>query len=372
MNRITTITKNAVLHFLYKYVLKRILFRLDPEHVHDHIISFGKKLGTYSLTRKATRLVFYFEDRTLFQNILGMQFKNPIGLSAGFDKNAELTDILPHVGFGFAEVGSITAKPCEGNPKPRLWRMPAHKSLAVWFGLKNDGAVQISNRLRNKNFKIPIGISIAKTNCKETVNVDAGIADYVEAYQQFSGIGSYDTINISCPNAFGGQPFTDKKSLHKLLAALQQVRNPKPLFIKLSPDLTPIQIDDIIELAYEYGVNGFVCTNLTKPTDRSSIAGAPEHGGFSGKLVDDKSTELIGYIYKKTRNDFVLIGVGGIFNGQDAYKKIRAGASLVQLITGMVYEGPQLIGEINLELVRLLKKDGLTSINEAVGRDFAL
>lgn len=324
-------------------------------------------MGNYAITRKIVKFAFYFRDKRLEQNILGIRFKNPVGLSAGFDKNAELTDILPAVGFGFAEVGSITGEPCEGNPKPRLWRIPTTKSLAVWFGLKNDGCEKIARRLMHKKFKIPIGISIAKTNCEATVHTQNGVEDYLKAYKTMRDIGAYDTINISCPNAFGGQPFTDKDKLERLLYAIMRVRSNKPIFLKLSPDLTTEQLDDIVGVAYEYNIDGFICSNLTKKENPGKTS--EMQGGLSGKSVSKQSTEMLKYLYNATREDFILIGVGGIFSAADAYEKIKAGASLVQLITGMIYEGPHLINEINRGLVEFLERDGYKNISEAIGAE---
>lgn len=372
MNNAVTYVRNTILHSLYIHIFKPIFFRQDPEKTHDRAIATGKKLGTHALTRKATRLAFYFEHPSLSQTIHGIEFKNPVGLAAGFDKNAELADILPSLGFGFAELGSITAKPYGGNPKPRLWRLPKSKSLAVWFGLKNIGAKKIAAKLQNKTFGIPIGISIAKTNCMETVDTHIGIEDYAETYEIFKDIGAYDTINISCPNTFGGQPFTDKEKLEGLLQKIHSIRNRKPLFIKLSPNLTKKQIDDTILLAYEYKVDGFICTNLNKPKCKPKTENTDYKGGLSGKLVYEKSNDLIRYVYQKTKKDFIIVGVGGIFSAKDAYEKIRAGASLVQLITGMIYEGPQLISEINRGIVTLLKKDGFSNIAEIVGTEHSV
>lgn len=361
--------RNTIINFLYKHVAKPFFFAHDPEDTHDHAIKTGKKLGKHKIMRMITRLAFYFSDKRLEQNILGIQFKNPVGLSAGFDKNAEMIEILPEIGFGFAELGSFTTKPYAGNPKPRLWRFPKQKSLAVWFGLKNNGIQEIAPRIENTQSRIPLGMSIAKTNCKETVNTEVGIQDYVECYVALDGIGSYDTINISCPNTFGGQPFIDREKLEELLKALSKVRNNKPMFIKLSPNLTNKQLDDTIELGETYNVDGFICTNLHKPEGKKEIDGIEYKGGLSGKLVDELSTEMVRYVYKKTLGKKIIIGVGGIFSTADAYKKIKAGASLVQLITGMIFEGPQLISEINRELVQLLKKDGYRNIKEAIGKE---
>ncbi|MFA6274403.1 MAG: quinone-dependent dihydroorotate dehydrogenase, partial [Candidatus Paceibacterota bacterium] len=241
----------------------------------------------------------------------------------------------------------------------------------VYYGLKNDGAETISKRLQNKKFKIPIGISIAKTNCKETCDTNIAIEDYFKAYKAFSNIGDYYTINISCPNAYGGQPFTDSKKLEALFNKIFSIPKTKPIFLKVSPDLKKEEIDEIIETASKFKIDGFICTNLTKNRENKNILDkdVPAVGGLSGKVVNNMSDDLIRYIYKKTNGRFVIIGSGGVFSAEDAYRKIKAGASLVQLITGMIFEGPQLIGDINIGLVKLLKKDGYKNISEAIGKE---
>ncbi|MEA3399595.1 MAG: quinone-dependent dihydroorotate dehydrogenase [Patescibacteria group bacterium] len=353
--------RNWQIRFFYKGILKPILFKIDPEKVHDRAINIGKLLGKYFLTKKITGLYFNYRNKALNQNILGIDFKNPIGLAAGFDKNADLIDLMPYVGFGFIEIGSITGEPCAGNPKPRLWRIPEHEGLIVYYGLKNEGAEVLSKKLSNRKFKIPVGVSVAKTNCSKTIKTEAGIKDYAKAYKLFNNIGSYTNINISCPNTYGGQPFTDSKKLEALLGRILSVPKKKPIFLKMSPDLEKKEIDEIINVATRFNIDGFICTNLTKKTNLA------KKGGVSGKKVSDISTKLINYIYKKTNGEFVIIGVGGIFTAKDAYQKIKAGASLLQLITGMIYEGPQNISEINRGLVKLLKKDGYSNISEAIG-----
>ncbi len=359
--------------FFYQKILKPIFFRFDPEKVHDRITKVGVLLGKCSFTRKVLSKVFAFQHPSLVQEIRGVKFPNPIGLAAGFDKNAQLVDILPAVGFGFMEVGSITGEPCQGNPKPRLWRLPKSKALVVYYGLKNDGAEAISRRLEGQKFAIPVGISLAKTNSPDTCGTDQGIADYQKAYSYFREIGDYITINISCPNAYGGQPFTDPEKLEKLLSALPLANETRPVFLKMPPDLPKSDVDRIIELARKFGLAGFICTNLTKDRNNPRIKEkikdekVPEVGGISGKVVEDLANDLIAYIYKKTKDEFVIIGCGGVFSAEDAYHKIKLGANLIQLITGMVYQGPQLIGEINRGLVKLLKQDGFKHISEAVG-----
>lgn len=361
--------RNYLIKTTYRWILKPIFFGLDPEIVHDHAVTIGNFLGKHTLTRRTIEWLLTYHHPFLEQNILGINFKNPVGLAAGFDKDGLLVNILPAVGFGFTEVGSITGEPCLGNLKPRLWRLKKSKSLAVYYGLKNDGCEIIVERLSNKKLTIPLGTNIAKTNCKETTNTNIAIADYFKAYKTFVNVGDYFVINISCPNAFGGQPFTDKIKLNALLEKIISIPKTKPIFLKISPDLTTKEIDDIVEVADKFKIDGFICTNLTKNRNNKNILDkiVPKLGGLSGKVVDSLSDELIRYIYKKTNKKNIIIGCGGIFSAEDAYRKIKAGASLVELITGMIFEGPQLISEINMGLVQLLKQDGYKNISEAIG-----
>jgi len=333
------------------------------------MIKFGNFLGKYQFSKKIISSLFLYSDKSLEQNILGINFKNPVGLAAGFDKNAELVDILPSVGFGFMEVGSITGEPCEGNPKPRLWRAKKSKGIVVYYGLMNDGCERIFSRLKNKEFSIPLGISIAKTNSKKTVETEAGISDYFKAYKTMNDIGDYVTINISCPNSFKEGLFTDPIKLENLLKKIFEIQKKKPVFLKLSPDLNEAETDAILEICKKYPVDGFICSNLTKRRENIIDKDLPEKGGISGKPMEELSNRQISYIYRKTGGKYVIIGCGGIFNAEDAYKKIKLGASLVQLISGMIFEGPQLIGEINKGLKSLLRKDGFDNISQAIGVD---
>ncbi len=363
--------RNAITGFSYRQVLKRIFFLIDSEAIHDRMLCAGAFLGSNWATRKIMAALFCYSDRRLEQNVRGMRFANPVGLAAGFDKNAELTQILPAVGFGFAEVGTITGEPCAGNPKPRVWRLKKSRGLLVNYGLKNDGCEKIAERLRGKSFAMPVGINIGKTNSPETVGLEAGISDYAKAYRAFAGIGIYTTINISCPNAFGGEPFENAGKLDRLLERIGRIPSKKPVFMKMSPDLSKKQIDAILKVAAKHKVAGFICTNLTKNRQNAKIADKlySAAGGISGKPTEDLSNECIRRIYSKTKGKFVIIGCGGIFSAEDAYKKIKLGASLVQLITGMIFEGPQLVSSINLGLVKLLEIDGFSNISEAIGKD---
>lgn len=360
-----------IIRFLYKNILKPFFFLLDPETVHDKMILCGRLLGSNFLTRGLTAAIFSYSNSALEQNILEIRFKNPIGLAAGFDKDARLTRILPSVGFGFAEVGTITGEKCNGNPKPRLWRLPKSKSLVVYYGLKNDGCEAIAARLKKQKFTIPIITSVGKTNSQDTIETEAGIKDYLKAYKAFINIGQIFDINISCPNAYGGLPFSDPKKLDKLLSQIDKIPCKKPIFIKIPPDLTDKQLDGILWGVKNHKVAGFICSNLTKKRKNKRIIDnrVPKQGGISGKVLEDLSNQQIKMIYEKTKGRYVIIGSGGVFSAEDAYTKIKLGASLVQLITGMIFEGPQVISEINQGLVKLLKKDGYKNISEVVGID---
>ncbi|MDP2927007.1 MAG: quinone-dependent dihydroorotate dehydrogenase [bacterium] len=371
MNNLTIAARNKLFHLFYANILRPIYFRRDPEEVHNTMTRVGEFLGRFAITRKITSLSFSFTHPTLEQNLLGIYFPNPVGLAAGFDKDALLTDILPCVGFGFAEVGSITGEPCPGNPKPRLWRLKESRALVVYYGLKNEGCEKIADRLRSKKFKIPLGTSIAKTNSPVTVETEAGINDYLRAFCQLVDIGDYFTINISCPNAFGGEPFTEPDRLDRLLSAIDAISTKKPIFLKMSPDLSEKQIDAILQVCENHRIHGFICGNLTKKRGAPKIYDkmVPEKGGLSGKPTEELSNAQIRFIYRKTGAKYIIIGCGGIFSAADAYTKIKAGASLLQLITGMIFEGPQLIGEINRGLVQFLKRDGFHNIREARGTE---
>jgi dihydroorotate dehydrogenase len=356
---------------MYKHVLKPIFFKFDPEFVHDRVVSLGVLIGKFKIGRNILSATLEYADPILEQDILDIHFKNPIGLAAGFDKNAGLTSAIPSVGFGHMEVGSITARPCAGNPKPRLWRLKDSQSLIVYYGLKNDGSEAIYTRLKDKQFAIPVSTSIAMTNCKENMNIDRAIEHYVQGFARFTEVGSFFTINVSCPNTLGGQPFMDAANLDKLLTKIDTIPTKKPIFIKLSPDVSEKEVDAILDVLGRHRVHGIICSNLTKPRSNPKIVekNVPEKGGLSGKVVQDLSDELLAQLYRKTRSKYILIGCGGVFTAEDAYKKIRLGASLIHMITGMIFEGPQVIGKINRELADLLRKDGFSTIAEAIGVD---
>jgi len=358
---------------LYQNILRPIFFRRDPEKVHEGMTSMGEFFGRFFLTRRLLSLFFNYKNEKLRVNITGIDFENPVGLAAGFDKNARLTEVLSCVGFGFEEVGSITGEPCAGNEKPRLFRLPKDKALAVNYGLCSKGAGVISKKLLNKKFKFPVGVSIARANNPNIVmDVEKGIKDYIKAYNHLRNIGDYLTINISCPNTPDDLAFSSSKNFNKLMKEFSKLGINKPVFVKLKPDFSKKEIDEFINISDRHDfITGFIISNLTK--DRSNLKTSAEEfekvkGGISGIPIREKSNRILKYVYKKTKGKYVLIGCGGIFSAEDAYEKIKLGASLVQLITGMIYNGPGFIKEVNKGLVKLLERDGYNNISEAIGK----
>ncbi len=356
---------------LYTRLIKPVLFQFDPEDVHDIVIFLGSLCGKYAWPRSLLKSLFYYSHPSLHQTILGLHIDHPVGLAAGFDKNAELVDIMPSVGFGHMEVGSVTFMPCAGNPRPRLWRLKQSQGLVVYYGLKNDGAVRIHQRLLGKSHAIPVCVSIAMTNCSENVDIHNAVLDYVNSFKILNDVGDSITINISCPNTCGGQPFMEPDALELLLSALDGVETNKPIFVKLSPDKDNQHVDALLDVLSRHRVHGIICSNLTKKRENKKIVddGVPAVGGISGKPVQDVSDQLLAYVYKKTQGRYVLVGCGGVFTAEDAYRKIRLGASLIQMITGMIFEGPAVIGKIHRELVVLLQRDGFETISDAIGVD---
>lgn len=364
--------RSIIFHFLYRAILKPIFFAQDPEVVHDRMMMAGERLGKSKLGKMIVRACFDYKHPSLTQEIWGTHFSNPVGLAAGFDKEGKIFSLMSDVGFGFAEVGTVTYGAYEGNPKPRLYRLPVSKGLVVYYGLKNSGAEAVSRHLKGVANHIPQIVSIGKTNCSLTADEEKGVNDYKDCLDVFqkNGVGDIYEINISCPNTFGGEPFTTGEKLKKLLEVLQVRESKKPIILKMPINIPWEEFKKLLDVALQYQVHAVNIGNLNKdrsdPAIKEKIPGYIK-GSISGKPTWNLSNELISQTYAYCGDKMTIIGTGGIFSAEDAYEKIRRGASLVQLITGMIYEGPQLIGTINYELARFLKRDGYTSISEAVG-----
>ena len=372
--------RNLILRILFR-IMRPVIFLMDPEQAHYSMKRIGVFLGSNFITRAFTSLLYDYGHKSLNIKVDGIDYRNPIGLSAGFDKDGELTKIYPSLGMGLAELGSITGEISPGNPGKRLFRMVKSKAIVVWYGLNNMGAEKLSARLSGQDFgRLRVGINAALSNMSSEFDLDSSINDYLKTMTLFKDIGDYYTVNISCPNTQEGEPFVDKDKLDALLTAINKEIRPianKPIYVKLAADMSVPEINTIVDACVEHGMEGVVCTNLAKPEFNTEHR--PEEypttkgllpkgkGAMSGLPLQRISTNVVRHVYRRTRGKLTIIGVGGIFSARDAYEKITSGASLCHMITTMIFDGPQNISEINRGLVKLLKADGFNSIAEAVG-----
>ena len=372
--------RNLILRILFR-IMRPVIFLMDPEQAHYSMKRIGVFLGSNFITRAFTSLLYDYGHKSLNIKVDGIDYRNPIGLSAGFDKDGELTKIYPSLGMGLAELGSITGEICPGNPGKRLFRMVKSKAIVVWYGLNNMGAEKLSARLSGQDFgRLRVGINAALSNMSSEFDLDSSINDNLKTMTRFKDIGDYYTVNISCPNTQEGEPFVDKDKLDALLTAINKEIRPianKPIYVKLAADMSVPEINTIVDACVEHGMEGVVCTNLAKPEFNTEHR--PEEypttkgllpkgkGAMSGLPLQRISTNVVRHVYRRTRGKLTIIGVGGIFSARDAYEKITSGASLCHMITTMIFDGPQNISEINRGLVKLLKADGFNSIAEAVG-----
>lgn len=362
---------------IYRNIIKPILFLFPADDVHEWFLNNGRWLGQHSFFKKLFRKMWSYEDPILNQNLAGLAFENPIGLSAGFDYNADLVEILPSIGFGFNTIGTLTVEPYIGNPPPMLGRLPKSKSLLVNKGFKNEGVAKVLAHLNLNSSGAMRGISIGATNKAYpdfSAMVENIVAGFVEA-EKFKDFDYYE-LNISCPNLLNLQNLKEQlassSGLTKTLTRLGTLNLVRPVFIKMPLERTFDEAKELIEATVPFVfVKGLIFANLAKNRDNPAFdqseikkAGA---GNFSGKPMENQSNEMLRYAYRHYHERFLLIGVGGVFTAEDAYKKIKLGASLIQLITGMVFMGPQQIGLINKGLAKLLKQDGYHHISEAVG-----
>jgi len=361
--------------FTYQHLIKPVFFKFEAEKVHEGMVMMGELMGRLPLVPVLTRAVYAFQDPRLEQDLQAIHFSNPIGLAAGFDYNAQLTSILGPLGFGFQSLGSITAEAYGGNEPPRLGRLPKSRSLLVNKGYKNPGIDAVIAKLQPKTFPGPVGMSIGSTN--KVYNNDHQLIENIlisfqKAQKKLTNISYYE-LNISCPNLKNGEPFLEPKTLKQLLAELEALHISVPIFLKMPIDISSDQSSKMLKIADKFTIAGAIYGNLTK--DRKNPDLVPEEvaaagrGNFSGKPTERRSNALLESAYREYSSRFTFIGCGGVFSPEDVYRKIRLGASLVQMITGMIYQGPQLIGQINKGLVDLLECDGFESINEAVGAD---
>ena len=372
--------RNFTLWILFR-AARPFIFLMEPENAHYAFKRVGVFLGSNPITRGFSSLMWDYNHKSLNIEVDGIEYRNPVGLSAGFDKDGELTKIYPSMGFGLAELGSFTGEVCPGNPGRRLFRMVKSRAIVVWYGLNNQGSEKIASRLAKVDFgRLKVGINAAKSNVTPEFELQESIRDYLKTMTLFKDVGDYFTINISCPNTQDGEPFVDEHNLDALLSAVTQHIRPitdKPIYVKLAADISIAEIDIIVDGCVKHNMDGFVLTNLAKPSHNTEHL--PEEyptvkgllpagkGAMSGLPLQRISTDVIRHVYRRTRGTKTLIGVGGVFTAKDAYEKITSGASLLHMITTMIFDGPQNLSEINRGLVQLMKKDGFTSLQQAVG-----
>jgi dihydroorotate dehydrogenase len=359
--------------FIYKHIEKPIFFLFDAERVHNFVTTIGEIIGKSSKLNGFLGRFFSPKSPKLMQNIVGITFRSPIGLAAGFDYEAKAVKVLPSIGFGFNTVGTITNLPYGGNPRPRLGRLPESKSLMVNKGFKNQGANWTAEKLKNQKFKAPLGISIGKTNTLKIKTQKEAVEDILQAFTTFekSGVNNaYYELNISCPNLYWDISFYPPNNLDELLTEMDKLKIKKPIFIKMPINETNQAVRKMLDVISRHKIKGVIFGNLQK--DRTNPYLVKEEikwkvGNFSGLPTQKRSDELISLAFKYYGKKLIIIGCGGVFSAEDAYRKIKLGASLVQLITGLIYEGPLLVADINRKLPVLLKNDGFKNISEAVG-----
>ena len=339
--------------------LRNILFNFDAEAVHYFSMNSLKAINQLDIVQKQFAQKFQFNHPSLKRKIFDLEFKNPVGLGAGFDKNALYLKELETLGFGFVEIGTVTPKPQPGNDKPRLFRLPEDNAIINRMGFNNDGVMKVAERIRNltpalskgEGDKMIIGGNIGKN--KDTPN-DEAWKDYEICFNALYDCVDYFVVNVSSPNTPGLRALQDKSSLIKIIGNLQEANQaklyPKPILLKIAPDLTIGQVDDIIDLASEVNLSGIVATNTTISRagliTKQDVVDAIGAGGLSGRPIKEKSTEIVKYIYKQTQGKLPIIASGGIFTSADAEEKLKAGASLLQVWTGFIYEGPGIVKSI--------------------------
>lgn len=330
-------------------IIKNFLFKKDPEEAHFWAMRNLKKWSNNFFTRGFVKNLFTFDDSHLHRELWGLHFKNPVGLAAGFDKDAKYIDELSLLGFGFIEIGTLTPKPQAGNEAPRLFRLTEDEALLNHMGFNNEGVDAAVERLKKRKSDIIIGGNIGKN--KLTPNNKA-VEDYEYCFRKLYGFVDYFVVNVSSPNTPDLRELQEKEPLAQILSRLQvvntQLGKARPIFLKIAPDISENQLDDIIEIALNLNINGIVATNTTiaregLKSDENLIA---KDGGISGKPLAKSSTEIIRYIHQKSEGKLLIIGVGGIFTTQDAKEKLEAGASLLQVYTGFIYEGPRIIKKV--------------------------
>mgnify|MGYP000182644529 CR=1 FL=1 len=340
-----------------------LLFSLPAETAHG-FVHRGLELAQATPLADAMESRYTVEDARLQVEAFDQTFGNPVGVAAGFDKNATVVGGLAALGFGFVEVGGVTAEPQTGNARPRMFRLREDEAIINRMGLNNHGAAIVGDRLAGTDARVPVGVNIAKS---EHVGTDDAPGDYRETYEEVAEGGDFFVVNISCPNSQGFEELQNKESMAAILGGLKDA-GAGPLLVKLAPDLPEPAIEDALEIVRDLDLDGVVATNTS--TERPASLRSKnrvETGGLSGKPIEDQATQMVRFVAERV--DVPVVGVGGVSSAEGAYRKIRAGATLVELYTALVYEGPSLAREINEGLLELLDEDGFDSVEDAIGAD---
>ncbi|MBO0676336.1 quinone-dependent dihydroorotate dehydrogenase [Mycolicibacterium sp. S2-37] len=347
--------------------LRRLLFLVSPERIHTWVFALLRAVTAVPVLRRALTRLLAPRDPVLASIVFGVRFPGPLGLAAGFDKNGKGLHTWPALGFGYAEVGTVTARPQPGNPQPRLFRLPDDRALLNRMGFNNEGAARLAERLTRHRADGPVGVNIGKT--KSTAPQDA-VADYADSARQLGPLATFVVVNVSSPNTPGLRDLQAVESLRPILTAVR-AQTATPVLVKIAPDLSDSDIDEIADLAVETGLAGIVATNTTISRDGLATPGVAElgAGGVSGAPVADRSLEVLRRLYRRVGDRLVLISVGGIETPDDAWQRITAGASLLQGYTGFVYGGGLWAKQIHDGLARRLHDGGFGSLAEAVGSE---
>lgn len=359
--------------FGYKHVIKPyFVFNHQPDVAHDQMIEFCKVTKNIPPLMWLCREMLNYTDPVLETNVMGIDFANPFGLSAGLDKNCEMPVLMDSVGFGFETVGSTTSRPCPGNEKPWFHRLPEYDSMMVHVGLANDGSEQVIPRAEHAWHdarSMQVSISIARTNDDKTGDLDEGIEDYCMSMRRAAGRSAIVEVNISCPNTKAGEPFNESpEALDRLFTELDKIDRPQPTLVKLPLNKSWAEFKDLLDVLAEHNVQGLSIANLQKDRTGMEIPRDWE-GGLSGSPCYAASNAMIRQTYREYGERFAIAGIGGVFTPQQAYEKIRSGSSLVMFISALMYRGPQQITVLKRGLAELLKRDGFDHVSQAVGID---
>lgn len=342
---------------MYKSIIRPLLFLFDPEKVHQFTFRWLKFVNKIPFVPALLRVRYRLKDKCLEREVFGIKFPNPVGLAAGLDKNAELFSELSSLGFGFIEIGTVTPKPQPGNPPKRLFRLVEDEGIINRMGFNNEGVEAIVARLK-KNKNVIIGGNIGKNKWTEN---DKAHEDYLYCFEYLAPYVDYFVVNVSSPNTPNLRSLQEKEPLQKLLTLLQEANGKlpksKPILLKIAPDLTDEQLMDIINIVEQTHIAGVIATNTTITREGLTSEKKAETGGLSGRPLTQRSTEVIRFLAEKSQHRFPIIGVGGIHTPEDALEKLRAGASLVQIFTGFIYEGPSLIKRINKAIIKRMKSE---------------